>query len=69
VRVGQHRALFADTYRTGGAGNHAGWDVDRTGRQFVFVRDGGRDADQQVNLLLNWFDQPRAAAAPSTRRE
>jgi serine/threonine-protein kinase len=62
VRPGRHHALFGDDYRTGGAGNHAGWDVDPSGRRFVFVRDGGAASERQVNVLVNWFDQPRTAA-------
>ncbi len=69
VRAGRPRALMRDPYRLGGAGNHAGWDVDRSGRRFVFVRDVGLDSERQVNFLVNWFDQPRAATAPVTRRE
>ena len=69
VRAGRPRALFRDAYRLGGAGNHAGWDVDRSGRRFVFVRDAGVDAERKVNFLLNWFEQPRAAAVPTARRD
>ena len=69
VRAGRPRALFRDAYRLGGAGNHAGWDVDRSGRRFVFVRDVGTGAERQVNIMLNWFDQPRAGAGPVSRRD
>ena len=69
VRVGAHRTLFADGYRTGGAGNHAGWDVDPSGRRFVFVRDRGGLTERRVNVLANWFDQPRNEAAGTPRRE
>jgi Tol biopolymer transport system component len=69
ARVGRPRALFRDTYRTGGAGNHAGWDIDPSGRRFVFVRDGGLDSEQRVHVLLNWFDQPRAVTRAEARRE
>ena len=64
VRVGRHRALFHDLYRTGGAGNHAGWDVDASGRRFVFVRETGLDSERQGNVLLNQFDQPVESRAP-----
>jgi len=67
VRAGRHRALFRDTYRTGGAGNHAGWDVDPDGRRFVFVLDGGVASERQVNVLVNWFDQPRTTGAGARR--
>jgi Tol biopolymer transport system component len=69
VRAGRPRSLFRDPFRLGGAGNHAGWDVDRSGRRFVFVRDIGVNADRQVNFLLNWFDQPRTATASPARRD
>ncbi|MEX2182219.1 MAG: protein kinase [Gemmatimonadaceae bacterium] len=69
VRAGRTRALFRDAYRLGGAGNHAGWDVDRSGRRFVFVRDAGANAERRVNFMLNWFDQPRATAAAVMRRD
>jgi Tol biopolymer transport system component len=69
VHVGRQRALFQDVFRTGGAGNHAGWDIDPSGRQFVFVRDGGLDSERQVHVLLNWFDQPRAVTPAEARRE
>jgi serine/threonine-protein kinase len=62
VRVGRRRALLHDLYRTGGAGNHAGWDVDPIGRRFVFVRDGGRDSERLVRVLVNRFDQPPPAS-------
>ena len=64
VRVGPRRALFHDVYRTGGAGNHAGWDVDPSGRRFVFVRERGLDAERQVHVLVNRFDQPPPGARP-----
>ena len=69
LRVGRHRALFRDVYRTGGAGNHAGWDVDPSGRRFVFVLDAGVASERQVNVLLNWFDQPRTAGGAGARRD
>jgi len=69
LRPGRRRALFRDLYRTGGAGNHAGWDVDPGGRRFVFVRDGGVAAERQVSVLVNWFDQPRTAAGAGARRD
>ncbi len=69
LRVGRHRALFRDVYRTGGAGNHAGWDVEPGGRRFVFVRDGGVAGERQVHVLLNWFDQPRTATGTGVRRD
>ena len=62
VQVGRRHALFRDVFRTGGAGNHAGWDVDPSGRRFVFVRDGGVLSERQVNVLVNWFHQPRTTA-------
>jgi serine/threonine-protein kinase len=69
VRVGARRALFHDVYRTGGAGNHAGWDVDPSGQRFVFVRERGLDAERQVHVLLNRFDQPPPGARPGDRPE
>jgi eukaryotic-like serine/threonine-protein kinase len=62
VRPGRRRALLRDIYRMGGAGNHAGWDVDPTGRRFVFVLDAGVASERQLHVLANWFDQPRNAA-------
>jgi hypothetical protein len=67
VRVGQRRALFRDGYRTGGAGNHAGWDVAPGGQRFVFVLETGVASERRLNVLVNWFDQPRAA--PMSRRD
>jgi len=69
VRLGRRHALFKDVFRTGGAGNHAGWDVDPSGRRFVFVRDLGVSSQQQVNVLVNWVDRPRGAAALGLRRD
>jgi TolB protein len=67
VRVGRHRTLFADTYRTGGAGNHAGFDVDPSGRRFVFVRDRGVVSERRIHVLVNWFDQPHTATGAGGR--
>jgi len=69
VRAGRRRSLFRDGYRTGGAGNHAGWDVDPTGRRFVFVLDAGVASERQLNVLANWFDQPRTATGTGVRRD
>jgi eukaryotic-like serine/threonine-protein kinase len=69
VRAGRHRALFRDVYRTGGAGNHAGWDVDRSGRRFVFVRDGGVNSERQINVLVNWFDRARTTSGAGPPRD
>jgi len=33
----------------------------------VFVRDGGASYERQVNVLVNWFDQPRPAAGAALR--
>jgi eukaryotic-like serine/threonine-protein kinase len=67
VRAGRHRPLFRDVYRTGGAGNHAGWDVDPSGRRFVFVLDAGIGAERQLHVLVNWFDQPHSAAGAAVK--
>jgi len=67
VRVGRRHALFRDGYRMGGAGNHAGWDVDPRSRRFVFVLESGVEAERQINVLVNWFDRPRTAAGGTAR--
>ena len=67
VRVGRHRALFGDSYWR--AGNHAGWDVAPDGSRFVFVRDSGVAAERQIKVLVNWFEQPRAAVVGGARRD
>jgi hypothetical protein len=36
--------------------------VDPIGRRFVFVRDGGRDSERLVRVLVNRFDQPPPAS-------
>jgi serine/threonine-protein kinase len=64
VTVGKRQALFPAAFQTGGAGNHAGWDAHPDGSRFVFVRDLGGAGTSQVNVLLHWFDQPRAAQVP-----
>jgi serine/threonine-protein kinase len=69
VHVGRRRALFRDVFRTGGAGNHAGWDVDPSGRRFVFVLESGVGSDRQLSFLVNWFDQPRTAIGTGARRD
>jgi eukaryotic-like serine/threonine-protein kinase len=63
VEVGRRRALFKDIFRTGGSGNHAGWDVDPSGKRFVFVYQPGIASERDIHVLLNWFDQPRAAVS------
>jgi Tol biopolymer transport system component len=69
VHVGRRRALFRDVFRTGGAGNHAGWDVDPSGRRFVFVLEAGVGSDRQLSFLVNWFDQPRTSIGTGARRD
>jgi hypothetical protein len=43
--------------------------VDPSGRRFVFVLDAGVASERQVNVLVNWFDQPRAASGAALRRD
>ena len=58
-RAESPRALFGGRFATG---NPTNWDVSPDGRRFVMVRAPDVAAEgTPVSLVLNWFDQLRAA--------
>ena len=58
-RAGAPRALFGGQFRQK---NSTNWDASADGQRFVMVRPPAVPADgPPLNVILHWFDQPRAA--------
>ena len=66
VRAGPPRALFGGKYQSGLAGHVVAYDVSPDGSRFLMVREPGGAGGQELNVVLNWFDQGRRRGARTT---
>ena len=63
IRPGPPRALFGGKYQVALDTHSVAYDVSPDGSRFLMVREQAGVGGQELNVVLNWFDQARRPGA------